>query len=245
MFWRLKIIVSSEFPIVLPLSYNHILQSYIYNNLEPQIASFLHEKGFNYNNRVFKLFTFSRILGKYKISKPFISFLPPVHFFFSTPLNIVLESHFFYLLKKGKFNLGNNEVYVENVVFEEIKPVNYCKVKTLSPITTYITQGKFTKFFNPKDDEFYRIIKSNLKKKYELFYQETLEENFELKLLKFNPRKGKILTSFKGTIIEAWDGTFEFLGNERLIALALSTGIGNKNSQGFGMLKEVNERINK
>lgn len=238
MLWRLKVTISSEFPIVLPLSYNHLLQSYIYSNIEPQIASFLHEKGFFYGNKIFKLFTFSKIFGKYKVAKPLITFLPPIYFFFSTPINIVVESHFFYLLSKTKFKLGDNDVCVENVEFEEIKPQSPCSVITLSPITTYVTEGQHTRFFSPKDEEFYKLIKANFKKKYELFYQEPLEEGFDIKLLKFNPNKDKIITRFKDTVIEAWNGTFELYGNEKMLSLALSVGIGNKNSQGFGMIKE-------
>ena len=37
---------TSQEPITLPLPYNHILQGFIYNTMDEELAEFLHEKGY-------------------------------------------------------------------------------------------------------------------------------------------------------------------------------------------------------
>ena len=54
---------------VLPLHYNHIIQGMIYKAINTQLAIFLHNKGFQNKGRSFKLFTFSRLNGRYEINK--------------------------------------------------------------------------------------------------------------------------------------------------------------------------------
>jgi len=59
---RQKIIFSPEDSrtLTLPIHYNHMVQAMIYNSLDDDIADFLHDKGFVYEKRTFKMFAFSR-----------------------------------------------------------------------------------------------------------------------------------------------------------------------------------------
>ncbi|OYD14013.1 hypothetical protein CH333_09390 [candidate division WOR-3 bacterium JGI_Cruoil_03_44_89] len=50
--------------LLFPIEYNHIVQGFIYRNIDATLASFLHDKGFVSKGRSFKLFTFSRLLGR-------------------------------------------------------------------------------------------------------------------------------------------------------------------------------------
>ncbi len=43
---RIKFRFASNEPIVIPVQYNHALQSMIYNNISPELADFLHDQGF-------------------------------------------------------------------------------------------------------------------------------------------------------------------------------------------------------
>jgi CRISPR/Cas system endoribonuclease Cas6 (RAMP superfamily) len=58
------------------------------------LADFLHNFGFVYSNRKFKLFTFSKIFGKIKEKREnFITFKPPnIHIYFSSPVNFTTRS---------------------------------------------------------------------------------------------------------------------------------------------------------
>jgi len=60
----IRIRLRGESPLLLPKHYNHILQAFFYKNMDPQIAKFLHDFGFIFGGRRFKLFTFSKVMGK-------------------------------------------------------------------------------------------------------------------------------------------------------------------------------------
>jgi CRISPR-associated endoribonuclease Cas6 len=81
---RIEVILISQTPLRLPRSYNHIIQGVIYSNLEPVLAKFLHQEGFNYGRRRFRLFTFSRILGRIKTLQGSFEFTPPFRLIVTT-----------------------------------------------------------------------------------------------------------------------------------------------------------------
>ena len=58
---------SDNNPITIPIHYNHLIQSAIYGALDNDFADFLHDTGFEGGGRRFKLFTFSRLTGAYRL----------------------------------------------------------------------------------------------------------------------------------------------------------------------------------
>ncbi|GAE87593.1 hypothetical protein [Acetivibrio straminisolvens] len=66
----MRFIVSIDFDksLELPFNYNKILQGFIYRNImDKDLAQFIHDKGFSYEKRKYKMFTFSRLQGKFSI----------------------------------------------------------------------------------------------------------------------------------------------------------------------------------
>src|SRR5690554_5531595 len=48
-------------PLTIPVNYHHMIQSFVYSILPEQEATYIHDHGYTYNNRKYKLFTFSNI----------------------------------------------------------------------------------------------------------------------------------------------------------------------------------------
>ena len=64
---RIKITCDIGEGISLPINYNYFLASAIYRFLresDPEYADFLHQEGYELENRRFKLFTFSQLMAK-------------------------------------------------------------------------------------------------------------------------------------------------------------------------------------
>lgn len=242
MFWRVKVTFYSDKPIVLPLNYNHILQSCIYKTLTPELSSFLHSKGFEVEGRVFKLFTFSKLFGRYNVSNRVISFIPPVHFYFSTSVNLIIDTLSAEVLKIKQVRIGDNQLTVESVDFNIIKPSNEVKVKTVSPITVHIPEENKNRYLSPDDERFFEFLKSNLNRKFMANFGYSGDEVLIIPLSK---RWKKVVTFFKNTPVVGWEGRLLLKGEEKMIGLALSTGLGSKNSQGFGMIIEQDDQIKK
>ncbi|TCS78785.1 CRISPR-associated endoribonuclease Cas6 [Tepidibacillus fermentans] len=113
----------------------------------------------------------------------------------------------------------------------------------LSPITVYSTYlrengQKHTMYYTPKDEMFYQLIEENLKKKYEAYTGKTVVGTFTIKPKKIR-ENDKVVTRFKGFIINAWNGVYELEGNPELINFAYQVGLSNRNSQGFGMFQVI------
>jgi len=244
---RLKVTLTSEKNIVLPIHYNHLLQSFIYKNLDAIYSTFLHSQGFTYEKRKFKLFTFSNIFGRRKVLKDrkILIFTPPIHFYISCAKQEILSSHAKTLLLNENLHLGSNNLSIGSIeVIEELIPETEVTLKTLSPVTTHSTDEKGkTIYYNPQQQRFFTLIENNLKKKCNLL-------GVDVPFLSISPEKGshfrKAVVIYKNNfIIEGWRGLFRMKAPKEVIEVALLTGIGDRNSQGFGMVAVQKNRPNK
>ncbi|MDK2821807.1 MAG: CRISPR-associated endoribonuclease Cas6 [Clostridia bacterium] len=229
----------------LPLNYNYLIQSAIYKNIFPELAGFLHNQGFKYEKRTFKMFSFSRILGPFKINKGKgkITFQKP-EFVITTPIQELTQSVGNFILK-DRLRLGDAYVAVTNVEVRKQKVEHEMIVlQALSPITVYSTAiladgRKYTIYYGPEDKYFESIIDGNLRKKYcALNGKEVFEESVKLEKLS-NARLNVV--KFKGTIIKGYTFKLRLKGPKELLQLAVDTGLGSKNSQGFGCVELVEQ----
>ena len=249
---RILISFSSENKVILPIYYNHFLQALLYKTLNSKLSKFLHEKGYIVNNRHFKLFTFSRLFGSYKINNDKILFDSHIYFYLSSPFSDVLTEFANTAFKtKEPLKLGNNYIFCISIsVFKSINfrdNIEY-KIKMLSPVTVYSTlkigDQKKTFYYGPHDNEFNNLIMKNLIKKYIAVYKKNMTDNsknFTIKPLKVDLKRNFILTKFKNTIIKGWMGLYKISGNPELLKIAYDAGIGSKNSAGFGMWEVINK----
>lgn len=231
--------------IVLPIHYNYLVQAMIYELLEEGLSEFLHEEGFQNEKRVFKMFTFSRLLGDYSLDRKNskITFMESVDLTISSHFNDFSNSIGNSLLSRETVRLGNNHLKVKQMSVEKEKVRNEeIKIRTLSPISTYSTLyrkdgKKFTYYYNPKENDFSETISNNLKNKYEAFYQ----NNPSKKDVSIKPigRTKLSIVKYKGFIIKGYTGKFSMSGPIPLLQLGINTGIGSKNSQGFGCIKLI------
>lgn len=233
--------------LILPVYYQEILQGFIYHTLQnKQFASFLHNKGYQYGKRSYKLFSFSRLDGilKFNRESKTISFENEVILQVSSILDRFIKDLGQSLLTLPSMHLNGQQVIIEEVRCSK-PPVLASQhiVRTLSPITIYSTYEKqdgrkITQFFSPYDIAFSHLIEENLKKKYEAFYGTKADGEFHIRPVKVG-RKDKVVTRFKDFVINAWLGQYEISGSPELLQFAYEVSIGGRNSQGFGMIELV------
>jgi CRISPR-associated endoribonuclease Cas6 len=64
---RLNVVFSFQ-SLKLPINYNHILQAFILQLIDDaKFRSFLHNQGYTFKNRNYKMFTFSKLNGKFSV----------------------------------------------------------------------------------------------------------------------------------------------------------------------------------
>lgn len=94
-----------------------------------------------------------------------------------------------------------------------------------------------TYYYAPGELEFEQLIRQNLIKKAQAFYDEDWSQlPFTIKFLGSVCSSQQKIIFFKSTVIKGWMGRFSLAGDPHMLKLAYDAGIGGKNAQGFGMI---------
>ncbi len=259
---QLKIFIKLNVPLTLPISYHHILQAVIYNLMgDANGNAILHDGGEAYGKRNYKLFVFGLLEGLYKIENKKITFFDNVSF----EVRAFDEN----IIKTIEDNVLKNGIRFDNIKYDLVecsrrntRIINdRLLIKMISPVCVYKTlfDSNHTNYLNPFSPDFSSEINNNFLRKYiaagkvpaELSVEMPSELSTELRseasdkeLITISPFKvssrDKYLTNYKNTIIEAYRGIYELSGRPEYLDFLYDTGIGSKNSQGFGMFKIYN-----
>ena len=239
---QIRITINLDEPLTLPVNYNHIIQSIIYHALSdyPEFADAAHNEGFSYANRKYKTFTFSNLKGHYTISNKKITFYDSLQFEIRSPfipfINIV-GNHF------ADQGIDFGRRYIDTV---DVEPLNVklddtaYYIKMASPICVYSTDPEtgWTDYYSPYDEELYYQISMAFGRKYCAFIGEAPPGGFVLIPDKISERD-KVITDYKGTIIEAWMGEYILKGDPECLTFLYDSGIGSRNPEGFGMFDVI------
>ena len=223
----------------LPISYNYLLQSMIYNLLKNKedLSAQLHERGYQIEDKHFKLFTFSLLRGQYKIHGKRIEFLDKVLFEIRTVDKTILLSIVESLLNLDTLRIGQNLVKILNVKIGHKKLTeNSYKIRMISSLVVRSTDAdtKKTLYYNPFDTEFKSRIMENFERKYQAYYHKAPTGRFDIEPINFS-LKNKFVTKYKDYLITGWKGEFEIRGDAEVLDFLYQVGLGEKNSMGFGM----------
>ncbi|MGI6065410.1 MAG: CRISPR-associated endoribonuclease Cas6 [Bacillota bacterium] len=226
--------------IELPVSYNHIVQAALYKTIDPELADFLHMRGYETGKRSFKLFSFSRLSGRFTLNKEkgTFKFFDEINLVISSPVEDFCRSIANGLLTKDYITMGNYHIKVEKIVAKKfnIEKENVT-LKTLSPIVAYSTLfkpdgRKYTCYFQPGEPDYNILITNNLVNKYQALYKKDPPQGKVRVLRRGNMRLHVV--NYKNTVIKGYTGHVELTGPRELLQMAVDAGLGSKNSQGFG-----------
>ncbi len=241
----MQIYVEHDLPreLVLPIGYHHILQAIVYNGLRSisQYGTFLHDEGYNYNERKFRAFTISLLKGKFRIENGNIIFRDKISFEVRSPETLFIKLLAESFAKNGIRYLGQHYGNVRIWLGDDtVEGAESIRVKMLSPVVVYETDvdtGK-THFFTPWDEEFAVRINQNFMRKYFAYTGVPAESEITIEPLKVEDRD-KYVTKYKGFYISGYWGEYELKGARKYLDFLYQTGIGSKNAQGFGMFELV------
>ena len=241
-----------EKPLVIPVNYQHALQSFVYHILPNDEADFLHNHGFQYHNRSFKFFSFSRLYGSspsYDPDAKTLTFQNKIALSISSVLPNLLEKTANNLLLSEKIHFHGQALNLDSLKYEEYKiDSDKIIVKAISPITVYSTferRGgkKLTHYYHPNDEIFRYLVEENFIKKYETFTGRPFAN--ETTIITIEPirvmKSDKVVTNYKGTWITGYTGVYKLQAKPEHLSFALNCGLGAKNSIGFGMVTPLRD----
>ena len=233
----------------LPIAYNHYLQAFIYSLFKEDMPDF-HQNGYHYKKRTFKNFTFSRITSpRMLLNNNRWHIGDEIVFFISFYDEKAAETAILNLMGVKTFRLGSAEFKIKTIktLFPDEQQLghqekSHFNFMTLSPIVVYRTQekasGKETIYFSPDKCEFYELITSNLQRKAKSVGIQA-EDEVVISPVNVDPEKSLAIVKYKDYYIKGHTGIFNFTGRKEYARLALDAGIGDKNAQGFGMIRMI------
>ncbi|HWP81826.1 MAG TPA: CRISPR-associated endoribonuclease Cas6 [Bacteroidota bacterium] len=250
----------------IPLSYNYYLSSAIYRWIEassPEYSRFLHGQGFQPEGmaRRFKHFCFSQLIVPQRTIKGSRLLIrsPLITWYVGMPVEQSLQHLVTGIFARQEFYIEGeeNRFAIEQVeVLPEPAWTSPMRFRMLSPLTVSVPEqrnGKLVaRYLFADDPELSEALRSNIINKYnslrrsdwqsDLHFHCTLDQNF------ISQRGGaakisKLITIREGhkdeTRIRGFLCPVTLEGDVELIRLAYESGLGEKNSMGFGMLEHA------
>ena len=237
--------------IKLPTQYNHIIQAVILNLInDEKYNKFIHDNGFSYEKRQYKMFVFSRLYGNYEmnIKDRSITFKEFCDLYISSIDDAFIKYFLDGVFEKEILNISGQNITIDKITAVDCVLKKEIKVKTLSPIVVYSTlrtedDRKKTYYYSPKEKEFEDQIKSNLIKKYIAFYNsEPTDSSFRMDISDRGALKERVIT-YKSIILKGWDGVFKVNASEEMMEMMFCTGLGAKNSIGMGFVTPLTKEV--
>ena len=228
--------------ISLPIASNESIQGLLYKAISEDFSysSKMHDEGRCFGGRKYKLFTFGEPKGQYMIQGTEIVYLKEMRLTVRSLDPYFIQLLFEYFTKHEQIRIGNCTVNVGELKLNDDRLFeDYIVVRTLSPITAYVTnEDGHTVYYSPNDEEFYDSLITNAHRKWGSVYGTEEKPLLNIRSSE-NVRYVKRATRFKGTYITAWHGTFILEGSPKFLDFLYQVGLGSKNSQGFGMFEII------
>jgi CRISPR-associated endoribonuclease Cas6 len=257
---RIKITLEPQGDLTLPVHYGEILQGFIYKQLEPRLADWLHGDAYRLAQKTYKMLTFSRLnhTQRYEILQTEqgkrIKFYGPVTFNLSAYNADVLGSFAEHLLSERyderPIRVGHYECLVKGV---EILPKPRVTdnqsviVKAISPITVHSTDtdeagARKTYYYTPFEEAWSQAILNNLVDKAKALGWEdggdSIRQQGYIKPKTIHS-SDKAIIDYKDFTIQSWRGVYELRLPQAYFHLAYDAGLGARNAQGFGMIEVI------
>ena len=238
----IRITLRTPQPATLPLAYNELVQGLLYSCWRESFPE-LHDDGFG-TSRMFRLFTFSPLTGKSTVSgkAKTIRFYDTISFEVRSPIEELLDELAHQLVEKESIRLGSNEMKLVNLQScDRLIFPKHAVLRMLSPVVAYkTTDDNHTRYFSPEDQEWLELIQSNVMHKAELF---ALDCSHDMVAIPKTESLRKHVTRFKGTYVTGWTGDLIVAADPFVMSMLYFTGLGAKNSQGFGMFNMLDESL--
>jgi CRISPR-associated endoribonuclease Cas6 len=238
------------------MDYQYFLSAWIYKvigNADREFASFLHTSGYTTGNKQFKLFNYSPL----DFGRPVLWKEKALFEILSEQLFLNVSFHLAEAAEKFIIGLFNNQqVYVGDqfngldLVVTQVErlpePVltNYMHYRALSPVVISLKDdnNKYARYLAPTDIDYCRLLLQNLVNKFDSVPHASslpADVDFDFKL-KSTP-KSKLVTikpyTPEQSKVRGFVFDFTLTCPVDIHRFILATGIGEKNSTGFGWVE--------
>ena len=238
---------------MLPMDYQYYLSAWIYKVIgkaDPEFSNFLHTEGYTLGNKRFKLFNYSPLnFGRPTLWKEKTLFeIHTDQLFLSVAFHLAeaAEKFIIGLFKNQQVYVGDQFNGLDLVVCQverlpEPALKSTMRYRAVSPVVISVKSGdsKYAQYLAPTDDNYNELLRQNIWNKYDSIPNVaplSKDLNFEFKLN--SDPKSKLVTikpyTPEQSKVRGFVFDFTLTCPTEIHQLILATGIGEKNSMGFG-----------
>ena len=225
----------------LPFAHFKTLQGLAYSlmSFDEKLAEEVHDRRFP-DKKAFKFFCFSDLNGRYVTRNGGLIYRDLISWELRSADDRIIDA--------AVQAVSNDPLVTINrqpceVLFYEIRSRHFCadavNFQMNTPIVIYHTeQSGFVRYYNPFEQEFFERISKNLQNKFEMFCEKPLPGSV---IIECNAPldKDKCVTHYEDSIITAWYGNYRVTAPPEVLDFIWHTGLGGKNSMGFGTVSEL------
>lgn len=240
---------------VLPINYQYELSSWIYRVIssgDTQYSEWLHNNGFQSDNKQYRLFSFSNLIIPRKdckgVGDRLLIYAESVDLYISFLPERSTEEFVKGIFNSQEVTIGDKVSQVPFIVKNiELLPVpeltEEMSYRAMSPICLSRKQdGGGTQYFSLLDPQAEEAIRVSLINKYTAFYGKAPEvPDGSFLLTVTNTPKSRLITIKAGTPkqtkVKGYECTFKLKAPVELQQLMYTTGCGVKGAQGFGYVE--------
>ena len=236
---QIKIYLDNKNGLRLPLDYGYRVSSAIYRlvSADEEYSAFLHDCGYGTDGRRYKLFTYSPLKGHYRIEDRHIIFDGDISLevrSISKRFCGALKSS---LLENGAVKLMDTVLPVKMTeIYDDPLTAAEADIASVSPVVVSSSADGKTVYYSPEDERWEEMINLTLYRKFTAAYGEEPPSVVKLGLL---GKPGKVVTRVKGIWVTGYHARLHITADPHVTAFLYETGLGAKNSQGFGMFEEL------
>ena len=243
---------------VLPINYQYLISSWIYHTLGNANATYanqLHEHGYDFGGKHYKLFTFSALRPKWfdlnKKQRTFTLAKSPTTLELSFHVDEAVQHFVMGLFKDQKFQLTSGRFRadfevggIEMLPSPTFEKTMRFRLQTPLCISRNEEGKQYAQYLSPEDDGYVELLLQNLLRKQQALIPQLVGDTSDALELDF-PYAFKILSkpfsklfTIKGTDIRGYLFDFELTATEELLEVGYFGGMGEKNSSGgMGLVK--------
>ena len=236
-----------------PLNHQHQLAGLVYHLLgtsDVGYACFLHDEGYGGEgdgSRRFKLFVFSNVrAGRRRVEGNTLWLGPgPVEWLVGSPVEPFLQHCATGLLAAGSLSVAGETVPIEGV--ETVPAPRFRETTRFTCLTPIVASeprpGGSARYLRPADGEaFSEAVRRNLARKHRVLHGRPPEDDrlrltFDPERLSRHRHGGTKKITYKDIDVIGAFLPFTLEGSPELMQVAWECGLGEKNSQGFGMVE--------
>lgn len=240
---RLKILLETTNDVSIPWSYRSDLTRLVYRLVglsNKEYASWLHDDGYEKNGKVYRLFVYSDLrFSPIETSSAGLKSKGCIVWELASPderfTKAIVDG---IRLQEGKLNLfGSTLVVLDTLSVQMPRTKDNPVFHTISPVVVSTQEngrGSTPTYLSPEDQRFTQALERNIISKWEAYTRKPIEtDKFGVRL--WEP-KSKLISTFNINV-RAWNLKLQMWGSDELTRFAYDAGLGERNSQGFGMIE--------